>query len=155
MPASSQVLHPIRASFDDERAVADASLFLTGTLIARLGHERLIDGRVSCGYRPGRRFLTVVSTLLAGGGCIDDVNLLHAGSTATIIGHDTVAASTVGSWLRSLTFGHIRQLDAACETALRRAWQAGAGPGGAPMFVDVDPTICEVHGEHEQGAAYG
>jgi hypothetical protein len=34
------------------------------------------------------------------------VSLLHAGSTAKIVGHDTVAASTVGSWLRSLTFGH-------------------------------------------------
>jgi len=40
------------------------------------------------------------------------VNLLHAGSTATVLGHNTVAASTVGTWLRSLTFGHIRQLDA-------------------------------------------
>jgi hypothetical protein len=96
-----------------------------------------------------------VSTLLSGGDCIDDVNLLHAGSTASIVGHDTVAASTVGTWLRSLTFGHIRQLDAACETALTRAWQAGAGPGAAPMFIDIDSTICEVHGDAKQGAAYG
>lgn len=107
------------------------------------------------GFRPGRKLLTVVSTLLAGGDCIDDVNLLHAGSTASIVGHDTVAASTVGTWLRSLTFGHIRQLDAACETALTRAWQAGAGPGDAPMLIDIDSTICEVHGDAKQGAAYG
>jgi len=111
----------LQASFDDERTVADSALFVTGTLIGRLDLERLTDGTISRGYRPGRNFFTVVSTLLAGGDCIDDVNLLHAGSTATIIGHDTVAASTVGSWLHSLTFGHIRELDAACETALRRA----------------------------------
>jgi len=155
MPASSQVLDPIRVSFDDERAVADAGLMLTGTLIGRLDLEQLVDGKVSRGYRPGRKFLTVVSTLLAGGDCIEDVNLLHAGSTATIVGHGTVAASTVGSWLRSLTFGHIRQLDAVTETALRRAWQAGAGPGEEPMFIDIDSTICEVHGDAKQGAGYG
>jgi hypothetical protein len=155
MPASSQVLDPIRVSFDDERAVADAGLLLTGTLIGRLGLERLIDGKVSRGYRPGRKFCTVVSTLLAGGDCIDDVNLLHAGSTATIVGHDTVAASTVGSWLRSLTFGHIRQLDAVTEAALTRVWQAGAGPGEESLFIDIDSTICEVHGDSKQGAGYG
>lgn len=155
MPASSQVLDPIRESSDDERAVADAGLMLTGTLVGRLGLERLTDARVSRGYRPGRKFLTVVSTLLAGGDCIEDANLLHAGSTATIVGHDTVAASTVGSWLRSLTFGHIRQLDAVTETALTRAWEAGAGPGDQPLFIDIDSTICEVRGKHKQGAAYG
>ena len=67
MPASSQVLDPIRVSFDDERAVADAGLMLTGTLIGRLGLERTIDAKVSRGYRPGRKLLTVVSMLLAGG----------------------------------------------------------------------------------------
>jgi hypothetical protein len=67
MPASSHVLDPIQVTFDDQRAVADAGLVLTGTLIGRLGLEPLIDGRVSRGYRPGRKFLTVVSTLLAGG----------------------------------------------------------------------------------------
>jgi hypothetical protein len=59
----------------------------------------------------------------------DEVGRLHAGATSQGVGHDTVAASTVGTWLRSLTFGHIRQLDAVTETALRRASQAGAGPG--------------------------
>ncbi len=155
MPASSHVLDSIRVTFDDQRVVADAGLMLTGTLAGRLGLERLVDEKVTRGYRPGRKLLTVVSTLLAGGDCIDDVNLLHAGSTASVLGHDTVAASTVGTWLRSLTFGHIRQLDAVGETALARAWQAGAGPGEAPMFIDIDSTICEVHGEHKQGAAYG
>jgi hypothetical protein len=67
MPASWQVLDPIQVSFDDQRAVADAGLMLTGTLIGRLGLERLIDARVTRGYRPGRQFLTVVSTLLAAG----------------------------------------------------------------------------------------
>jgi hypothetical protein len=155
MPASSQVLDPIRVTFDDRNAVADAGLVLTGTLAGRLGLEQIVDDRVSRGYRPGRKLFTLVSTLLAGGDCIDDVDMLRAGATASIVGHDTVAASTVGTWLRSLTFGHIRQLDVVTEMALARLWQGGAGPGDAPMFIDVDSTVCEVYGHDKQGAAYG
>jgi len=155
MPASSHVLDPIWVTFDDDNAVADAGLLLSGTLVKRLGLERVADERVTRGYRPGRKLLTIVSTLLAGGDCIGDVDLLRAGATSKIVGHDTVAASTVETWLRSLTFGHIRQLDAVTEAALTRAWQAGAGPGDAPMFIDVDSTICEVHGRDKHGAGYG
>ena len=155
MPASSQVLDPIQVTFDDDRAVADAGLVLTGTLIGRLGLERLVDDTVTVGYRPGRKLLSLVHTLVAGGDCIDDVALLHAGATARVLGHDTVAASTVGTWLRSFTFGHVRQLDRVAEIALIRAWRAGAGPGDAPMFIDIDSTICEVHSDTKQGAAYG
>jgi hypothetical protein len=36
-----------------------------------------------------------------------------------------------------------------------RAWAAGAGPGDGPMTIDLDSTICEVHGHHKGGAAYG
>ncbi len=64
MPASSQVLVPIRVSFDDEHAVGDAGPMLTGTLIGKLGLERTIDAKVSRGYRPGRKLLTIVSTML-------------------------------------------------------------------------------------------
>ena len=155
MPASSQVLDPIQVSFDDDRVVVDAGLMLAGTLIGRLGLEALIDDRVSRGYRPGRKLLTITSTLLSGGDCIDDIGLLHAGVTGKVLGHGTVAASTAGTWLRSLTFGHIRQLDAVTETALSRAWRAGAGPGNAPMFIDLDSTVCEVHSDAKQGAGYG
>jgi hypothetical protein len=81
-------------TFDDQRAVADAGLMVTGSLIGGIGLEQAIDERVTRGYRPGHKLLTVVSTLQAGGDCIVDVNLLHAGSTAKIVGHDTVAAST-------------------------------------------------------------
>jgi DDE family transposase len=66
-----------------------------------------------------------------------------------------MAASTVGTFLRSFTFGHVRQLDRLAETALTRAWAAGAGPGDGPMTIDADSTICEVHGKAKQGASYG
>jgi hypothetical protein len=66
-----------------------------------------------------------------------------------------MAPSTLGTFLRCFTFGHVRQLDRAAERLLGRAWAAGAGPGEQPMTIDVDSTICEVHGHHKQGAAYG
>jgi hypothetical protein len=75
--------------------------------------------------------------------------------TASVLGHRVMAASTVGTFLRAFTFGHVRQLDRLAETALTRAWAAGAGPGDGPMTIDADSTICEVHGKAKQGASYG
>jgi Transposase DDE domain group 1 len=72
-----------------------------------------------------------------------------------VLGHQVMAASTVGTWLRAFTFGHVRQLDRVCGELLGRAWAAGAGPDDGPLLVDVDSTICEVHGYHKQGACYG
>jgi len=66
-----------------------------------------------------------------------------------------MAASTVGTWLRAFTFGHVRQLDKVTGKVLARAWAAGASPGDGPLTVDVDSTICEVHGYQRQGACYG
>jgi len=57
--------------------------------------------------------------------------------------------------LRSFTFGHVRQLDAVLGGVLRRAWQAGAGPGTARLVIDVDSFVGEVCGRLKQGAAYG
>src|SRR5207344_3329345 len=63
--------------------------------------------------------------------------------------------STIGTFLRAFTFGHVRQLDRLTGQLLTRAWAAGAGPGDAAMTIDLDSTICEVDGYHKQGAAYG
>ena len=62
-----------------------------------------------------------------------------------------MAPSTIGTFLRSFTFGHVRQLDRVAATLLGRAWSAGAGPGGQSMTIDVDSTVCEVHGHHKGG----
>jgi hypothetical protein len=66
-----------------------------------------------------------------------------------------MAPSTLGTFLRAFTFGHVRQLDRVAEMVMGRAWAAGGGPGTQPMTIDVDSTICEVHGHHKGGAAYG
>jgi hypothetical protein len=160
MPSSHVVLDQVDIAFDDPRAVAHAGLLLPATLAERLGIEQATDQLVDLGDRPGaaqpgRKLLTLVHALVAGGDCIDDVELLRCGSTASVLGHRVMAASTVGTWLRSFTFGHVRQLDKVTGEILSRAWAAGAGPGDGPLTVDVDSTICEVCGYHKQGAGYG
>jgi hypothetical protein len=66
-----------------------------------------------------------------------------------------MAPSTLGTFLREFTFGNVRQLDSVTEQLLTRAWALGAGPGETPMTIDIDSTICEVHGAHKHGAGYG
>jgi hypothetical protein len=93
--------------------------------------------------------------MIAGGDCIDDADLLRCVATSRVLGHRVMAPSTIGTFLRAFTFGHVRQLDRLGEQLLGRACAAGAGPGDGPMTIDVDSTVCEVHGHHKQGAAYG
>ena len=125
-----------------------------------LGLEALIDdtvrldGRVA-GSGSGRKVLSLVASMLVGGCCIDDVQRLRSGSAAAVLPFAVVAPSTAGSFLRSFTFGHVRQLDKAAEMALRRAWSVGAAPDVAEMTVDLDSTVCEVCGRAKHGAAYG
>jgi Transposase DDE domain group 1 len=93
--------------------------------------------------------------MLAGGDCSDDAEVLRCGQTAAVLGHRVMAPSTLGTFLRAFTFGHVRQLDRLTEQLLARAWAAGAGPGDGPMTMDLDSTVCPVHGYHKQGAADG
>jgi hypothetical protein len=158
MPSSQVVLDQLEIAFDDQRAVASAGLLLPATLAERRGIEQAADQLVDLGDRPGaahpgRKLPTVVHAMVAGGDGIDDVELLRAGATGSVLGHRVMAASTVGTFLRSFTFGHLRQLDQLTATILGRAWAAAAGDG--PVTIDVDATICQVHGYHKQGAGYG
>jgi hypothetical protein len=156
----SRAIDRIEVIFDDETLVADAGLIVPATLMVRLGLERLVNetvrlvGRVG-GSRPGRKVLTLVAAILAGASHIDHVDRLRAGATQAVLPFRVMAPSTLGTFLRSFTFGHIRQLDRVIAETIRRAWSLGAGPDAAAMTIDVDSTICEVHGEAKHGAAYG
>jgi hypothetical protein len=152
-------LDGLQVVFDDDRAVASAGLILPATLADRLGLEGLVDEAVELGRRPGaarpgRKVMTLVHAILAGADCIDDCDLLRAGQAQAVLGHRVMAPSTLGTFLRAFTFGHVRQLERAGEQALARAWAAGAGPGAGPLVIDLDSTICEVHGYHKQGAGF-
>ncbi len=65
------------------------------------------------------------------------------------------APSTFGTYLRGFTWAHSRSLDSVAAELLARAWDAGAGPGTAPLTIDVDSTICQVYGVKKQGARFG
>ena len=157
---SSHTLDQLDIAFDDTHAVANAGLLLPATLTERLGIEQAADALIDLGgrpgaHRPGRKLLTLVHSMIAGGDCIDDADLLRGGATSRVLGHRVMAPSTLGTFLRAFTFGHVRQLDRLTEQLLGRAWAAGAGPGDGPMTIDLDSTVCQVHGYHKQGAAYG
>jgi hypothetical protein len=93
--------------------------------------------------------------MVAGATCIDDADLLRSGATSSVLSHRVMAPSTLGTFLRDFTFGHVRQLDRVSEMLLARAWSFGAGPGEQPMTIDVDSTVCEVYGKQKEGASYG
>jgi hypothetical protein len=153
---SSHSLDRLDTAFDDDHLVADAGLLLPATLAAHLGLKDLVDEHLNLGDRPGRanagdKLLTLVMSALAGGDCIDDANALRAGGTERILGFSVKAASTLGTFLRSFRWGHVRQLDAVSRHLLARAWAAGAGPGDAPLTIDLDSTICETYGLAKDG----
>ncbi len=149
----------IRIAFDDHRLVANAGLLLPATLAQRLGLGELVDNHVDLGDVPGRanpgdKMLTLVASALAGGDCIDDADVLRTGGTASAIGCVVKAPSTLGTFLRSFRWGHVRQLDRVSRELLARAWAAGAGPGDAPLTIDMDSTICETYGLAKEGARH-
>ncbi len=61
------------------------------------------------------------------------------------------APSTLGTFLRSFRWGHVRGLDEVSRRLLERAWKAGAGPGVEPITIDLDSTICETYGLAKEG----
>ena len=156
---SSHTLDRLDTAFDDGRLVADAGLVLPATLAQHLGLRELVNEHVDLGDRPGRanagdKVLTLVMSALAGGDCIDDAQALRAGGTGRVLGFAVKAASTLGTFLRSFRWGHVRQLDAVTRHLLARAWAAGAGPGDAPFTIDLDSTICETYGLAKEGALH-
>ena len=160
MSSLSRSIERVEVTFDDPSLVADAGLILPATLMVRLGLEDLVNATLRLvnrvgGARPGRKVLTLVVSILAGGSHIDHAERLRAGATQRVLPFRVMAPSTLGTFLRSFTFGHIRQLDRVIAETIRRAWSLGAGPGVAPMTIDLDSTICEVHGRAKHGAAYG
>jgi hypothetical protein len=146
--------------FDDPNLVANAGLILVSTLAVRLDLEALVNAGVRLigkvgGAMPGRKVLTLVHSIVAGGSHIDHADVLRAGGTQSVLAHRVMAPSTLGTFLRAFTFGHVRQLEAVVGVALQRAWALGAGPGSGRLVIDLDSTICEVVGKLKAGAAFG
>ena len=153
--------HPdgIHIAFDDHRLVNNAGLILPYTLALHLGLPQLVDRHLDLGHATGRantgdKMMTLVASALAGGDCIDDADALRAGGTARVLGFTAKAPSTLGAFLRSFRWGHVRQLDRVSRQLLARAWEAGAGTGDGPLTIDLDSTICETYGLAKEGARH-
>ena len=97
--------------------------------------------------------MALMFAMVLGADSIDDTDVLRAGRTRRLLGGWLPAPSTLGTFLRAFTFGHVRQLDKLLGQALERAWQAGAGPGDGRLVIDVDSFVGEVCGWLKQGAA--
>lgn len=150
----------VGVEFDDERLIANAGLVLIATLSRRLGIEQMVDKMVRLGERagaaqPGRKVLTLIHAIAAGADSIDDTDVLRSGDTEALLGHKAMAPSTLGTFLRAFTFGHVRQLDRVLGEAIKRAWAMGAGPGAKRLVIDIDSFIGEAKGRLKQGASRG
>ena len=110
--------HPdrIQISFDDHRLVANAGLILPATLGRNLDLPQLVQQRLDLGDAPGLantgdKIVILVASALAGGDCIDDADVLRTEGTARVLGFTAKAPSTIGTFLRSFSWGYVRQLD--------------------------------------------
>ena len=155
---SSHSLDAVGVTFDDEHLVANAGLIQTATLAEHLGLKGLFEEYVDLGSAVGHanvgdKAMTLVHSVLAGGDSISDADVLRAGSSGAVLGHRVAAPSTLGTFARSFTWGHARQLDRVSGELLGRAWPAGAGPGADPVTIDIDSSIHETYGLKKQGGS--
>ena len=154
-------LDGVQVVFDDERVVCDAGIALVATLAGRLQIERLVSRFVRLrldhpgACNAGRKVMALIFAMVLGADCIDDCEVLRAGRTRRLLGGWLPAPSTLGTFLRAFTFGHVRQLDRVLGEVLTRAWRAGAGPGDERLVVDVDSFVGEVHGYAKEGVGFG
>jgi len=127
-------LDRVRVVFDDERVVSDAGIALVATLAQRLGIEGLADRFVL--LRPerpgarnaGRKVMSLIFAMVLGADCIDDCDVLRSGRTRRLVGGWVPAPSTLGTFLRAFTFGHVRQLDRVLGETLGEGVAGRRGP---------------------------
>ncbi len=158
----SHTLARTSVAFDDPNLVSAAGLVPVLALADAAGLRRLADEHLSVptdkGANAGLKVASLVAGMVAGADSIDDMALLRHGGMGRVFAN-AYAPSTLGSFLRAFTFGHVRQLDAVASRFLTnlaaQAPQVVGGATGGRVLVDVDDTIIEVHGHAKQGAGFG
>ena len=158
-----QLFHTRRvasAIFDDPNLVSCAGLVPMIALAQQGDLPVLADVHLSVptdkGANAGAKVTSLVAGMVAGADSIEDMALLRHGAMGTLFDRP-YAPSTLGSFLREFTFGHVRQLDAVATrlvTGLHDRTSLLAGIDG-PVLVDIDDTIIEVHGHAKEGSGYG
>src|SRR5450759_3042097 len=153
--------HPVRSAvFDDPNLVSSAGLVPMLVLARSAGLTKLADDHLSVptdkGANPGLKVSSLVAGMVAGADSIEDMAVLRHGGMGKVF-TNAYAPSTLGSFLRAFTFGHVRQLDAVAArflTGLAASTPLVAGID-QHVLVDIDDTIIEVHGYGKQGSGYG
>ncbi|KRB73150.1 transposase [Nocardioides sp. Root190] len=159
------------AVFDDPNLVSAGGLVPVLALAESAGLRDLADQHLTVptdkGANAGLKVASLVGGMVAGADSIDDMALLRHGGMGRVFAR-AYAPSTLGSFLRAFTFGHVRQLDAIASrflialAGLTGLLGASAGPAAGDVgtdrgyaLLDVDDTIIEVHGHAKQGAGFG
>lgn len=150
------------ATFDDPNLIGTSGLVPMMKLAENAGLPALAGEHVRLptdkGSNPGLKVFSLVAGMVAGADSIDDMALLRHGAMGKVLARP-YAPSTLGSFLRTFTFGHVRQLDAVASrllVELSTCTQVLGSPADTgTVFVDVDDTIIEVHGHAKQGASFG
>jgi len=156
----SHARRAISARFDDPNLVSCAGLVPVMALAQRCGLAALLAERVRITAKGGAnavaKVLAVVAGMVAGADSIDDMDLLRHGGMGRLF-TEVRAPSTLGTFLRCFTFGHVRQLDAVAAALLTRL--AAATPvlpdADQLVFVDLDDTVRQTYGYAKQGAGRG
>jgi hypothetical protein len=149
------------ARFDEPNLVSAAGLVPVMRLAADAGLGELAAGLLTVptdrGANPGGKVTALVCGMVAGADSIDDMALLRHGAMGRLFDR-TYAPSTLGSFLREFTFGHVRQLDAIASrflVALAGRTELFTGGQVGMVLVDIDDSIIEVYGHAKQGASFG
>jgi hypothetical protein len=146
-----RVSHVASVVFDDPNLVSRAGLAPVLDLAERVGFQRLVATHLCLARAGGAnarvKVPALVAGMVAGADSIEDMALLrHGGMDRLFTGMR--APSTLGTFLRAFTFGHVRQLDAVNSRLLASlAAAAPLLPGAATFaYVDVDDTVRATHG---------
>jgi hypothetical protein len=153
-------LAKIHATFDDPNLVSRAGLVPVMALAQRAGLGELAGEHVriagSCGVNAAVKVPGIVAGMIGGADSIDDLGLLRHGAMPVLFGA-VRAPSTLGSFLRSFTWGNVLQLGKVSRVVLGElARRAPLLPGKDVLaFVDIDSQQKRVYGHKKQGAAFG
>ena len=150
----------VSAAFDDPNLVSCAGLAPVVALAQRCGLAGLVAGTLTLPAKGGvnahLKVPALIAGMVAGADSIDDMDLLrHGGMHRLFAG--VRAPSTLGTFLRTFTFGHVRQLDSVAATMLAELATRTPLLAGADQvaYVDVDDTVKATYGYAKQGAGYG
>jgi hypothetical protein len=158
-----RLLHSLaktHASFDDPNLVSHAGLVPVMALAQRAGLADLVAEHVrpggQCGVNADLKVPCLVAGMAAGADSIDDMGLLRHGAMGALFG-GVRAPSTLGSHLRSYSWGNVSQLEkAGREFLIALAREAPLLPGADVLaFIDIDSMQKRVYGHRKQGARFG